>query len=76
MIERITDFSHVVPPRKIDISVGTRAPRIAERDRTATVPISGDIRPVGQAIASRNAQNTAPIRTLSKDVGVVIDIFA
>jgi hypothetical protein len=75
-MQRITNFSHIVPVRQIDITVGARAPRIAERDRTSTVPISGDIRPLGQAMHARNRPATTPIRTLSKAEGVVIDIYA
>ncbi len=76
MIQRTTDFSHIIPLRQIDITVGTQAPRIAERDRTATVPISGDIRPLGKVMHTRNPQAPTPIRTLSKNEGVVIDIYA
>lgn len=76
MIRRTSDFSHIIPLRQIDITVGTQAPRIAERDRTATVPISGDIRPLGKVMHARNAPSVTPIRTLSKNEGVIIDIFA
>jgi hypothetical protein len=77
-MQRIQNFSHIVPVQKIDIRVGTMAPKLSdpERDRTTTVPISGDIRPTGKAIRTRTPQETAPIRTLSRDVGVVLDVYA
>ena len=75
-MQRITDFSHIVPVRKIDITVGTRAPRLAEPDRTATVPLSGDIRPLAKGLRQLGAQPTTPVRTLSRDEGVVIDVWA
>ena len=44
MVTRINDFSHIIPVSKIDITVGTKAPRVAEVDRTTFVPRSGDVR--------------------------------
>ena len=75
-MQRITHFGHIVPVRQIDITVGTRMPRLADEDRTTTFPIHGDIRPLAKTLRDNNAQATTPVRTLSKAEGVVIDVYA
>jgi hypothetical protein len=75
MATRITDFRHIVPVSKMDVTVGTRAPRIAEVDRTARVPRNGDVRPLGIDTGVPPPANTE-FRPPIPSKGFVVDVFA
>ncbi|HJP34294.1 MAG TPA: hypothetical protein QGF95_27420 [Candidatus Latescibacteria bacterium] len=72
---RITDFSHIVPVSKIDITVGTRAPKVAEVDRTTTVPRTADIRPRGMGLAVEPPRE-GPFPSVAPHLGFRLDVFA
>ena len=75
MVSRISNFNHIIPVSKIDVSVGTQAPRIAERDRTATVPRSGEGRPLGLDAGVAPPAHTE-FRPPIPNKGFIIDVFA
>ncbi|MBT3344945.1 MAG: hypothetical protein HN712_11670 [Gemmatimonadetes bacterium] len=55
--------------------MGTRAPRIAEVDRTARVPRNGDVRPLGIDTGVPPPANTE-FRPPIPSKGFVVDVFA
>lgn len=75
MVSRIKDFSHIIPVSKMDVTVGTRAPRLAEADRTNRVPRSGEVRPLGLDVGVRPPAHTE-FRPPIPSKGFIIDVFA
>ncbi len=75
MVSRISNFNHIVPVSKIDVTVGMQAPRLAEQDRTARVPRHGDVRPLGLDVGVDPPPETE-FRRQIPNKGFVIDVFA
>ncbi len=72
---QIRNFNHIIPISKIDITVGTRAPGVAEVDRTARVPRNGDVRPTGMDVGIDPPAHTE-FRPPIPNKGFIIDVFA